>query len=208
MPQDWTRSHRRLGAAAAAVGARVPSTQPGLAATGSSPVGPTSVESRHALTCAAAASLHRSTAPPLLLASSRPHRSQVFLCYGRYTNLELLELYGFLLPENAHDSVPVDPARIADGEHVAGRRANAPQTCCCSDLTMWGAVSFLSMRPPRDPTPVLPPVQEPPGTPGLLSWRSAVPRTCTSAGTAAPRGPCCWPCGQERRPPVGFSRPS
>jgi hypothetical protein len=29
----------------------------------------------------------------------------VFLCYGAYTNLELLELYGFLLPANPHDKV-------------------------------------------------------------------------------------------------------
>lgn len=30
---------------------------------------------------------------------------QVFLCYGRYTDLDLLAHYGFLLPVNAHDEV-------------------------------------------------------------------------------------------------------
>lgn len=30
---------------------------------------------------------------------------QVFLCYGSYTNLELLEHYGFLLPHNPHEEV-------------------------------------------------------------------------------------------------------
>ena len=28
---------------------------------------------------------------------------QVFLCYGKYTNLELLEHYGFLFDRNDHD---------------------------------------------------------------------------------------------------------
>ncbi|KAK7276174.1 hypothetical protein RIF29_17309 [Crotalaria pallida] len=37
---------------------------------------------------------------------------QVLLCYGTYTNLELLEHYGFLLRENPNDKVfiPLDPA--------------------------------------------------------------------------------------------------
>ncbi|TKY56651.1 SET DOMAIN GROUP 40 protein [Spatholobus suberectus] len=37
---------------------------------------------------------------------------QVLLCYGTYTNLELLEHYGFLLQENPNDKVfiPLDPA--------------------------------------------------------------------------------------------------
>lgn len=34
---------------------------------------------------------------------------QVLLCYGRYSNLELLEHYGFLLPENGHDEAVVPP---------------------------------------------------------------------------------------------------
>lgn len=35
---------------------------------------------------------------------------QVYLCYGRHTNLDLLELYGFLLDSNPHDTalLPVD----------------------------------------------------------------------------------------------------
>ncbi|XP_027331984.1 protein SET DOMAIN GROUP 40 [Abrus precatorius] len=37
---------------------------------------------------------------------------QVLLCYGTYTNLELLEHYGFLLQENPNDKIfiPLDPA--------------------------------------------------------------------------------------------------
>ena len=37
----------------------------------------------------------------------RDYRSgdQVFLCYGHYTNIQLLQFYGFLLPENPHDEV-------------------------------------------------------------------------------------------------------
>ncbi|KAI4299665.1 hypothetical protein L6164_033100 [Bauhinia variegata] len=36
---------------------------------------------------------------------------QVLLCYGTYTNLELLEHYGFLLPENPNDKIfiPLEP---------------------------------------------------------------------------------------------------
>ena len=30
---------------------------------------------------------------------------QLFLCYGHYTNLQLLQFYGFLLPYNPHDQV-------------------------------------------------------------------------------------------------------
>ena len=28
----------------------------------------------------------------------------MYLCYGRHTNLELLEYYGFVLPTNSHDT--------------------------------------------------------------------------------------------------------
>ena len=34
---------------------------------------------------------------------------QVFLCYGRHTNLELLQHYGFVLPDNPHDVAPMPP---------------------------------------------------------------------------------------------------
>lgn len=33
---------------------------------------------------------------------------QVFLCYGQYTNLELLEHYGFLLSDNPNDKIYID----------------------------------------------------------------------------------------------------
>ena len=38
------------------------------------------------------------------LVSRRRYRpgEQVFLCYGRHSNLELLELYGFVLDDNPH----------------------------------------------------------------------------------------------------------
>jgi len=44
---------------------------------------------------------------------------QVFLCYGRHTNLELLETYGFCLPpgggpsDNPHDAAPLPPGAFA-----------------------------------------------------------------------------------------------
>ncbi|GMH35914.1 hypothetical protein BSKO_03782 [Bryopsis sp. KO-2023] len=43
---------------------------------------------------------------------------QVFMCYGCYTNLQLLEHYGFLLEENPHDAVPIQPEKLGlDGLH-------------------------------------------------------------------------------------------
>ena len=44
----------------------------------------------------------------MLLSSQLPLTytgEQVYLCYGAHTNLELLELYGFVLDENPHDKV-------------------------------------------------------------------------------------------------------
>jgi hypothetical protein len=43
-----------------------------------------------------------------------PGRLQVFLCYGALTNLELLHLYGFLLPGggNPHDRAYLPPALL------------------------------------------------------------------------------------------------
>lgn len=67
---------------------------------------------------------------------------QVFLCYGRHTNLELLELYGFMLPDNPHDVALLPPdtfeqhmQQAARGFHhqqqqqpgVPGRRAHCRQ---------------------------------------------------------------------------------
>lgn len=42
-----------------------------------------------------------------VVTAGRPYRKgeQVYLCYGSYTDLELLEHYGFLLPKNPHDEV-------------------------------------------------------------------------------------------------------
>jgi hypothetical protein len=34
---------------------------------------------------------------------------EVFLCYGRHTNLDLLEHYGFVLPDNPHDTAMLFP---------------------------------------------------------------------------------------------------
>lgn len=46
-----------------------------------------------------------------LVKAGRAYRQgdQVYLCYGSYTSLELLEHYGFLLPSNPHDEVLVPP---------------------------------------------------------------------------------------------------
>lgn len=37
---------------------------------------------------------------------------EVFLCYGRHTNLELLEHYGFVLQDNPHDTVILTPDKF------------------------------------------------------------------------------------------------
>ncbi|GFR42520.1 hypothetical protein Agub_g3414, partial [Astrephomene gubernaculifera] len=44
----------------------------------------------------------------------RPYRrgEQVMLCYGRHTNLELLEHYGFVLQDNPHDTALLDAALL------------------------------------------------------------------------------------------------
>ena len=53
---------------------------------------------------------------PPLPPSHPPNRSyspgeQVFLCYGRHTNLQLVQHYGFVLPpgQNPHDTAPLPP---------------------------------------------------------------------------------------------------
>ena len=61
----------------------------------------------------------------------RAHRpgEQIMLCYGRYTNLQLLEHYGFMLPhgENPHDVAPLPgpllrAAAAADVDDIKGGR--------------------------------------------------------------------------------------
>eukprot|EP00892_Ulva_mutabilis_P005124 jgi/Ulvmu1/2984/UM015_0024.1 len=46
-----------------------------------------------------------------VVTAGRPYTcgQQVFLCYGSYTNMQLLQHYGFLLPENPHDEVELPP---------------------------------------------------------------------------------------------------
>lgn len=46
---------------------------------------------------------------------------QVFLCYGRHTNLQLLQHYGFALPDNPHEEVPV-PLTLLDAQISKARR--------------------------------------------------------------------------------------
>lgn len=46
---------------------------------------------------------------------------QVLLCYGTYTNLELLEHYGFLLPFNPNDKVHIDLPGVDDLNPGASR---------------------------------------------------------------------------------------
>jgi hypothetical protein len=55
-----------------------------------------------AATCATNQPTHRSYEPG----------EQVFLTYGRHTNLELLQLYGFLLPDNPHDTALLPPSLL------------------------------------------------------------------------------------------------
>lgn len=49
------------------------------------------------------------------IVARRPYKAgeQVFLCYGAHTNLDLLELYGFLLPSNPHDRAFLPPELFA-----------------------------------------------------------------------------------------------
>lgn len=51
--------------------------------------------------------------PPAAIPTLLPCRyqagEQVFLCYGRHTNLELLTHYGFVLPDNSHDTAALPP---------------------------------------------------------------------------------------------------
>lgn len=75
-----------------------------------------------ALSTAAAAPCTCTAAPTAPRAGS-----QVYLCYGRYTNLSMLELYGFLLDTNPHDQalLPLEVVQAAmDGAGAAdGGRA-------------------------------------------------------------------------------------
>ncbi|GAB4821693.1 hypothetical protein N2152v2_008739 [Parachlorella kessleri] len=48
---------------------------------------------------------------------------QVFLCYGRHTNLELLEHYGFILPTNPHDTAALQITALPP--EVAAKLASA-----------------------------------------------------------------------------------
>ncbi|GLC41210.1 hypothetical protein PLESTB_001526700 [Pleodorina starrii] len=64
----------------------------------------------------------------------RPYRrgEQVMLCYGRYTNLELLEHYGFVLQDNPHDTAQLDPAALplpSSARAAAGAPYLAPSDC-------------------------------------------------------------------------------
>lgn len=52
----------------------------------------------------------------------------MFLCYGRHTNLELLELYGFILPDNPHDTALLPPDLLQQHlQHVAARQQQRRQ---------------------------------------------------------------------------------
>ncbi|EFJ52354.1 hypothetical protein VOLCADRAFT_86703 [Volvox carteri f. nagariensis] len=64
----------------------------------------------------------------------RPYREgeQVMLCYGRYTNLELLEYYGFVLEGNLHDTARLDPALLplpSAARTAGGAPHLAPSDC-------------------------------------------------------------------------------
>ncbi|KAK9811842.1 hypothetical protein WJX72_011071 [[Myrmecia] bisecta] len=55
---------------------------------------------------------------------------QVFLCYGKHTNLELLEHYGFLLPEtNPHDTALIAASHFHKGDKPVLSEAHAAAAC-------------------------------------------------------------------------------
>ncbi|KAG2448798.1 hypothetical protein HYH02_006149 [Chlamydomonas schloesseri] len=57
---------------------------------------------------------------------------QVLLCYGRHTNLELLEHYGFVMQDNPHDTAPLDPALLPvpdNARYSAGAPPLPPEEC-------------------------------------------------------------------------------
>ncbi|PNH05183.1 Protein SET DOMAIN GROUP 40 [Tetrabaena socialis] len=57
---------------------------------------------------------------------------QIMLCYGRHTNLELLEHYGFVLEANPHDTAPLDPALLPlpdSARYAPGAPPLAPADC-------------------------------------------------------------------------------
>ncbi|XP_020529971.1 protein SET DOMAIN GROUP 40 isoform X2 [Amborella trichopoda] len=63
---------------------------------------------------------------------------QVFLCYGTYTNLELLEHYGFLLSRNPGDKIPIlvgeDTVQINDSLHIQQDGRPSFSTLCALRL--------------------------------------------------------------------------
>nr|ADX78230.1 CIA6 [Chlamydomonas reinhardtii] len=57
---------------------------------------------------------------------------QVLLCYGRHTNLELLEHYGFVMQDNPHDTAPLDAALLPvpdSARYSAGAPPLPPDEC-------------------------------------------------------------------------------
>lgn len=58
---------------------------------------------------------------------------QVFLCYGHHTNLELLQLYGFMLPDNPHDTASIPPSLLQQhlqrAAHSYRQRQQQQQGC-------------------------------------------------------------------------------
>ncbi|GLI63985.1 hypothetical protein VaNZ11_007094, partial [Volvox africanus] len=73
---------------------------------------------------------------------------QVMLCYGRYTNLELLEHYGFVLQYNPHDTALLDPALLpvpSAARTSAGSPCLTPADCFlhANGQPSWQLLHFL-----------------------------------------------------------------
>ncbi|GIL45821.1 hypothetical protein Vafri_2966, partial [Volvox africanus] len=73
---------------------------------------------------------------------------QVMLCYGRYTNLELLEHYGFVLPYNPHNTALLDPALLpvpSAARNSAGSPCLTPADCFlhANGQPSWQLLHFL-----------------------------------------------------------------
>lgn len=52
---------------------------------------------------------------------------QVFLCYGRHPNLDLLELYGFMLDDNPHEEAALPVQLLQQALHQALQRQHQQQ---------------------------------------------------------------------------------
>lgn len=69
--------------------------------------------------------IHQQLVSAVLRVSYKPG-DQVYLCYGTHTNLELLELYGFMLNDNPHERSFLTRSTL---EHVLHRQPVRATEC-------------------------------------------------------------------------------